>query len=76
MATAILRSLLAERQHAAVILARQSAMREVKRRIQKEGRVKLYSASAATLTRLGNEWLDQHPELLVEAAERAPELFG
>jgi hypothetical protein len=55
-----------QRQHAAVILARQAAMREVKRRRQKQG-IK-GSLPYATLTRLGNEWLDQHPELIAEAA--------
>jgi integrase len=57
------------RQHAAVILARQAALRAVKRQIQREGRVKLSTLSAATLARLGNEWLGQHPELIAEAAQ-------
>jgi hypothetical protein len=56
-------------QHAAVILARQAAQKAVKRRIQKEGRIKLSTLSAATIARLGNEWLHDHPELLAEAAQ-------
>jgi hypothetical protein len=56
------------RQHAAVILARQAAQKAVKRRIQKEGRIKLSTLSAATIARLGNEWLCHHPELIAEAA--------
>jgi hypothetical protein len=67
MATPSLRSLLAERQAAAMVLARQAALRAVKRRIQKEGRIKLGSVPLSTLTRLGNDYLRKHPELLVEA---------
>jgi hypothetical protein len=55
------------REHAAVILARQSAMRAVRRRIQKEGKIK-EPLPLSTLSRLANEWLDAHPELLAEAA--------
>ena len=69
MATLCLRSLLAERQAAAMVLARQAALRAVKRRIQKEGRIKLGSVPLSTLTRLGNDYLRKHPELLVEAAQ-------
>jgi hypothetical protein len=61
------------RQHAAVILARQAAETAVKRRIQREGRVKLSTIAHATLTRL--EWLRQHPELLAEAVDRQRELL-
>jgi hypothetical protein len=50
------------RQHAAV-----AAQKAVKRRIQREGRINLSTIAHATLTRLANEWLRQHPELLVEA---------
>jgi hypothetical protein len=64
------------RQHAAVILAQQSAKRAVKRRLQAEGRIKLWSLSAAHISRLANEHLRAHPELLERAAERAAELFG
>jgi hypothetical protein len=46
------------RQHAAVILARQSAMRAVRRRIKAQGQVKLGSLPFSTLSRLANEWLD------------------
>jgi bifunctional pyridoxal-dependent enzyme with beta-cystathionase and maltose regulon repressor activities len=62
------------RRHAAVILARQAAQRAVKRHIRSQGRVKLSTVSHATLTRLGNEWLDAHRELLAEAAQHASEL--
>jgi hypothetical protein len=68
MAALSLSELNARRQTAVVILAQQSAMRAVRRQIQREGRIKLWSLSHATLTRLGNEWLRQHPELIAEAA--------
>jgi hypothetical protein len=54
------------RQSAIVILARQAAMREVKRRRQKAG-IK-GTLPHSTLARLSIEWLADHPELLVEAA--------
>jgi hypothetical protein len=57
------------RQQAAVILARQAAMREVKRRRRKQGLKG--SLPHSTLARLSIEWLADHPELLVEAA-RSP----
>jgi hypothetical protein len=50
----------------AVILARQAAMREVKRRRQTQGIKGLLPFS--TLSRLANEWLAAHPELIAEAA--------
>jgi hypothetical protein len=56
------------RQSAVVILAQQAAQRTVKREIQREGRIKLSSLSAATLSRLAEEYLRQHPELFAEAA--------
>jgi hypothetical protein len=56
------------RQHAAVILAQQAALWIVKRRIQAQGWVKLSTLSAATLTRIANDYLREHPELLAEAA--------
>jgi hypothetical protein len=46
-------NLILQRQHAAVILARQAAMREVKRRRQKQG-IK-GALPFSTLTRVGNE---------------------
>jgi hypothetical protein len=58
--------LILQRQHAAVILARQAAMREVKRRRQKQGIKETLPFS--TLARLGNEWLAAHPELYAQAA--------
>jgi hypothetical protein len=58
-------NLILQRHHAAVILARQAAMREVKRRRQKQG-IK-GSLPFSTLARLGNEWLAAHPELYAEA---------
>ena len=66
MAAPSLRSLLAERQAAAVVLARQAALRAVRRRIQKEGKIK-EPLPLSTLSRLANEWLDDHPELYAEA---------
>jgi hypothetical protein len=54
------------RQSAIVILARQAAMREVKRRRQKAG-IK-GTLPHSILARLSIEWLADHPELLVEAA--------
>jgi hypothetical protein len=56
------------RQHAAVILARQAALRAVRRRIQKEGRIKGPLPFSA-LSRLANEWLCDNPQLLAEAAQ-------
>ena len=53
------------RQHAAVILARQAALREVKRRRQKQG-IK-GTLPFSTLSRLANDYLDQHPELIAKA---------
>jgi hypothetical protein len=53
------------RQHAAVILARQSALREVKRRRQKQGLRETLAYSV--LSRMANEWLADHPELYAEA---------
>jgi hypothetical protein len=55
------------RQHAAVILAQQSALKAVRQRIQKEGKIK-EPLPFSTLSRLANEWLRQHPELIAEAA--------
>jgi hypothetical protein len=68
MATPNLRSPHAERQAAAVVLARLAAQKEVRRRIKS-------LIPYARLTRLGNEWLEQHPALLTEALELATELF-
>jgi hypothetical protein len=58
------------RHSAVVILAQQAASstQGVKRQIQREGRIKLSSLSAATLSRLAEEYLRQHPELFAEAA--------
>ena len=57
------------RQSAIVILAQQAALRIVKRRIQAQGRVKLSTLSAATLTRIANDYLREHPELLCRTQE-------
>jgi len=54
------------RQHAAVILARQSAMREVERRRQKQG-IK-GSLPFSTVSRLALEHLQANPQLIAEAA--------
>jgi hypothetical protein len=54
------------RQSAIVILARQAAMREVKRRRQKQGLKG--SLPQSIVARLGIEWLYDHPELPAEAA--------
>ena len=56
------------RQHAAVILAQQAAQRAIKRQIKGEGRVKLSSLTAAHIARLAIEYLDQHPQLIAQAA--------
>ena len=68
MATSSLLSPHAERQAAAIVLAQQAAMRIVKRQIKAQGRVKLSTLSAATLTRIANDYLREHPELIAEAA--------
>jgi hypothetical protein len=52
MAVLSLRSLLAERQHAAVLLGTQAAETAMKRRIQREGRIKLLTLPLSTITRL------------------------
>src|SRR6516162_2707604 len=67
MATSRLASLLAERQHAVFVLAKQAAIRAVRRKIQKEGRIKLWTLPLSTITRLADEHLRQHPELYAEA---------
>jgi hypothetical protein len=54
------------RQHAAVILARQAAIREVKRNRQRQGIRETLPMS--TLSRMAIEWVEAHPELLAEAA--------
>lgn len=54
-------------QHAAVILARLTAQKEVRRRIKKSGG-NLSLIPYSRLTRLGNEWLEEHPELIAAAA--------
>jgi hypothetical protein len=59
-------NLILQRQHTAVILARQAALREVKRRRQKAGPRQTLPYSV--LSRLANEWLQAHPELFAEAA--------
>jgi hypothetical protein len=55
-------------QHAAVILAQLAAQREVRRRIQREGRVPLSTLSHATISRLANDLVEACPRLIVEAA--------
>jgi hypothetical protein len=69
MAVLSLRSLLAERQHAAVLLGTQAAETAMKRRIQREGRIKLLTLPLSTITRLAREHLQAqaHPELYAEA---------
>jgi hypothetical protein len=57
--------LILQRHHAAVILARQWAMREVKRRRQKQALRETLPFS--TLARLSNDYLQAHPELYAEA---------
>jgi hypothetical protein len=54
------------RQHAAVILARQAAMREVKRQRQRQGLRETLPYS--TLIRLAMEYLQAHRELIADAA--------
>jgi hypothetical protein len=68
MAASSLSELNALRQSAAVILARQAALREVRQRIKRAGRIKLGTLSAATLARIANDYLRAHPELVAEAA--------
>jgi hypothetical protein len=54
-----------QRQHAAVILARRAAMREVKRNRQRQGLRETLPMSV--LSRMAREWLAAHPELYAEA---------
>jgi hypothetical protein len=72
MATPSLSELTPQQQHVVVILARQQAMREVRRRRQKQGLRE--TLPHATLARLGQEWLHAHPELYAEATARAVRL--
>ena len=51
-----------------MILARQAAQTAVKRRIKREGRIKLSTLTAAHIARLAIEYLEAHPELIAEAA--------
>jgi hypothetical protein len=55
-------------QAAAVILARQSAERLVKKRIRAEGRIPLSTLSHATITRLANDLVASCPALVAAAA--------
>jgi hypothetical protein len=58
-------NLILQRQTAAVILARQAAMRRIKLRRQKQGLRQTLPYSV--LSRMAMEWLDHHPELYAEA---------
>jgi hypothetical protein len=59
---------------AAVILAQQQALRLIRRRIRSQGRVPLSTLSHARLTRMANDLVEAHPELIAEALELASEL--
>ena len=52
---------------AAVTLARQRAIAEVKRAIQREGRRKVSQVVHREIVTLANEYLAEHPELIDEA---------
>jgi hypothetical protein len=67
MATRNLSELTPQQQQAAVVLARLAAQKEVKRRRQKAG-IK-GPIAFSNLSRLANEWLDQHPALLPQPEE-------
>jgi hypothetical protein len=54
------------RQHAAVILARQAALRELKQQRKRLGLRETLPMS--TLTKMAMDWVEQHPELIAEAA--------
>jgi hypothetical protein len=54
-----------QRQHAAVILARQAAIQAVRQQRKRQGIRETLPHS--TLARLGQEWLAAHPELYAEA---------
>jgi hypothetical protein len=49
------------------VLAKQAALREVKRQIQKEGRCKVTLILAGRLGALATQYLKTHPELFQEA---------
>jgi hypothetical protein len=53
-------------QHAAVILAQLAAIKAVRQSIKRAGG-NLSTIPYSRLTRLGREWLEQHPEMLAEA---------
>jgi hypothetical protein len=56
------------RQHAAVILARQAAMRIIKKQIRAEGRLRLSTIPQAVLNRLAIELVEACPQLVAAAA--------
>ncbi len=64
-ATPNLSQLNPRQQSAGIVLARQAALREV-RRMRKQGLRQPLAFS--TLARLANEFLERHPEMVAEAA--------
>jgi hypothetical protein len=53
--------------HVVHVLAKQAALRAVKRQIQKEGRCKVTLIPAGELGALATRYLEAHPELFQEA---------
>lgn len=56
---------------AVICLARQKAIKETKREIQRQGRRKVSQIAHREIVAMANEYLAAHPELIAEAKERA-----
>jgi hypothetical protein len=54
---------------AVTVLAKQAALKAVRRQLQREGRVKPSLLPASTLSILAKQYLGAHPELYVQAAQ-------
>jgi hypothetical protein len=67
--TALVTTLTPAQQSAIHVLAKQSARKAVKRRIQAEGRIKpWWIVTSAEISKLAGGYLRQHPELFAQAA--------
>ena len=51
------------------VLAKQAALREIKKQLQREGRVRVSLVPASKLSALATLYLKAHPELFQEAAQ-------
>ncbi len=69
MATLILSQLTLQQQIATTALAKLAARNAVRRRLKREGRVKVQLVSLSQISRLADIYLEEHPELFAEAAQ-------